>query len=383
MENLPTDSIRKFNDYLNAVKAAFIERDDMVNLLGLGLVSGLPTCFIGEPGTSKSKLIEEFANNIDFNDDKIQKYFGYLITKYTHPDELFGKPSLKRYKNEDVMVRNTDNSLVDCRIAFLDEIFKGNSPLLNSTLGVSNEKKFNRGANEIVKLPLKFLTAASNEYPIDDPRLRALWDRWIIRAEVQDIHTEEGFIRLLQDKDIGKVKSSIDWSDIQNIIDMKDSITYTEDCLKTLVVIKNWLKENNIRCSDRRWRNITNVLQSKAAIDGRKEITSKDCRILSHVIWENPKDRSKVNVMLSELCGGDLKKALSILDAATELHEWAMNCDKVSQLVQAKRRILEQGKELSKLEEDSEIKVVRAKIESIHSSIMEKLRQGSRSLGGS
>lgn len=381
MENLPTDSIRKFNDYLNAVKAAFIERDEFIDLLGLGLVSGLPTCVIGMPGTSKSQLIEAFANNINFNDKSIQNYFGYQITKYTHPDELFGKPSLKRYKDEDVMVRNTDKTLLDCRIGFLDEVFKGNSPLLNSTLSVSNEKKFNRGANEVLDLPLVFLTAASNEYPLHDPALRAMWDRWILRTEVNDIHKDDNFLRLLTEQNLGEVKSTIDWSDVQEIINMKESVEFSQEALQTLMVIRNWLKENKIRVSDRRWRKITNVLKSKAAISGRDKVSSKDCKVLANVLWEDPKDKTKVVLMLADLCGGDLKKAMAILDAATELHEWAMQCDKVSDLVKAKRRILNQEKELNSLDLDSDVSKVQTQVTKLHDEIKEKLKSGSRRLG--
>lgn len=379
--SLPTNEINNYQKYLSSLKSAFLERDEMIDLLGLGLVTGLPTCFIGEPGTSKTNLIEVFANNIKFDNSVQNNFFGYEISKYTHPDEIYGKTSLKRYKEEDIMVRNTENSLIDCNIAFLDEIFKANPNLLNSTLKVSNEKKFNRGANEVLDIPLKLLTAASNEYPTDNKDLRALWDRWIIRSEVSYVRQDESFIRLLTDDNLGVVEETIDWSDIQKIIDAKKDIQISKEAMQTLISIRNALKEMSINCSDRRWRKISNVLKSHAIINGDDTIKPLHCRILSHVIWENPEDKGRVALMLSEICGGDLKRAMEIFESVKELRDQALKSSKINELVRVKRKIVSIFNQLNELERDSEVDLIVEKSRNIMFEIKTHLQHASSNIG--
>jgi MoxR-like ATPase len=56
------------------------------------------------------------------------------------------------------------------RFAFLDEIFKANSAILNSLLSILNERIFFNGS-EKQQVPLLFLMAASNELPEDNEQL--------------------------------------------------------------------------------------------------------------------------------------------------------------------------------------------------------------------
>ena len=64
-------------------------------------------------------------------------------------------------------------------VAFLDEVFKANSAILNSLLTILNERKFDNG-NQRVEVPLMAVVAASNELP-DNEELDALYDRFLIR----------------------------------------------------------------------------------------------------------------------------------------------------------------------------------------------------------
>ena len=101
--------------------------------------------------------------------------------RYTQPEELFGPFSLKALEN-DQFVRNTDGFLPTADIAFIDEIFKANSAILNTLLTVLNERKFDNG-NKRFTVPLIALIGASNELP-DSDELEALYDRFIFRKMV-------------------------------------------------------------------------------------------------------------------------------------------------------------------------------------------------------
>src|SRR5881392_2981474 len=82
-------------------------------------------------------------------------------------------------------VRRTDAMLPEAEIAFLDEIFKSNSAILNSLLTILNERRFFTGSRAI-NVPLCSLYGATNEIP-NDEALSALFDRFLIRARSDNL----------------------------------------------------------------------------------------------------------------------------------------------------------------------------------------------------
>ncbi len=71
------------------------------------------------------------------------------------------------------------------QVAFIDEIFKANSAILNTLLTILNERLFDNG-NVRSKVPLVTLVGASNELP-ESEELDALYDRFLLRKEVRQV----------------------------------------------------------------------------------------------------------------------------------------------------------------------------------------------------
>ena len=95
------------------------------------------------------------------------------------------------------LVINPAGKLPQAVVAFLDEVFKANSALLNSLLTVLNEGEFDDGTGIRKQVPLEMLVGASNEMPEEGEGLEALWDRFVLRHITQDIERDDSFISLL------------------------------------------------------------------------------------------------------------------------------------------------------------------------------------------
>src|SRR5205814_883560 len=80
--------------------------------------------------------------------------------------------------------------------AFLDEVFKASSSILNTILTLMNERRFHNG-REVAEVPLLTLFAAANELPEDD-ELLALHDRFLLRFVVDYLGEDFRFLKLLQ-----------------------------------------------------------------------------------------------------------------------------------------------------------------------------------------
>ncbi len=104
-----------------------------------------------------------------------------MLNKTSDPSELLGPYSIKEMENDKFM-RITTGKLPEAHIAFIDECFKANAPVLNILLPIMNEKIFyNDGKpNDI---PLMTMIGASNEGP-EDESLNAFYDRFLFRINV-------------------------------------------------------------------------------------------------------------------------------------------------------------------------------------------------------
>lgn len=74
---------------------------------------------------------------------------------------------------------------MQAEVAFIDEVFKANSAILNTLLTILNERLFDNG-KERLPVPLLCLVAASNELP-ESEELDALYDRFLLRSQVQQV----------------------------------------------------------------------------------------------------------------------------------------------------------------------------------------------------
>jgi MoxR-like ATPase len=155
-----------------------VDREALVELVVLCAVAGEHVLVVGPPGTAKSAAVRRVAQRLGGT------YFEYLIGRFTEPSEIFGPISLQKLK-EGVVEAETSGMLPEAEIAFLDEVFLGSTAILNTLLGVLNERTFRRGQRAI-SCPLRVCVGASNRLP-EDPQLAAFADRFLVRLFVEPV----------------------------------------------------------------------------------------------------------------------------------------------------------------------------------------------------
>ncbi len=182
------DIRRRLNRLRTSVSRFFVQKQELVDLMLVAAVAQEPLLLVGPPGTAKSDLILKFKDALDVPDED---YFEYMLTRFTEPSEIVGPIDINQLR-EGRYIRREQGKLPMARVAFLDEIFKSNSAILNILLTIINEKKFYQdGRPQPVRLRVLF--AATNEIP-EHGELAALKDRFVLKAEslsVADDHFAE------------------------------------------------------------------------------------------------------------------------------------------------------------------------------------------------
>lgn len=95
----------------------FLGKDEIIRLMLVAVVAGEHCVLLGPPGTAKSALIRSLAELMQ------ARYFEYLLTRFTEPNEIFGPVDIAAFR-EGSYRRNTSGMLPEAEIVFLDEVFK-------------------------------------------------------------------------------------------------------------------------------------------------------------------------------------------------------------------------------------------------------------------
>ncbi len=236
-----TEHIRQLQQDL---KQEFVERDEMIEIALACFIAHLPMILLGPPGTAKSmvlrrlsyglglqstpltiqKLSETMLRELEFskarggegtsgaeraataaNPDpnaatdgngsvqRGRRYYEVLLTRYSTSDEVLGPAHLEMMIHRAVFYRQTTGLLPEAEVAFLDEIFKANSAILNALLSIVNERLF-YNAGVPVRVPLCMIFGASNEVPREE-ELWALFDRFPVRVICRPVEDSKTLLK--------------------------------------------------------------------------------------------------------------------------------------------------------------------------------------------
>ena len=286
---------------LALLEAGLVERRQVLRASLLAALAGEHTLLVGPPGTAKSALARRI--HLAFRD---ARYFERLLTRFTVPEELFGPLSIRALE-EDRYERHVAGFLPDAAVAFIDEVFKANSAILNALLTLLNEREFDNGAGRL-RCPLISVVGATNVVP-ENEVAKAFFDRFLLRLLVAPM-SAEGFRRLLREDRAALPEAlappsalQLDEADLCALAQAAAACALPAAVLDRLAELRAWLAGRGVYVSDRRWVKLAHLLRVAAASEGRAAASEWDLGLVPYCVAADEPARLAVAEWLAARLG--------------------------------------------------------------------------------
>lgn len=357
---------------MDEVNSEVAERQELVQMIAMALLSANNLFILGAPGQAKSFVVNEVRKRITG-----ATQFERLLSKQTDEEALFGRldlaslipgavpaqvlaeddtyQSLKQQlakTAEDFRADPTDTSVTaqmqsltekleryqrglallhsgtpmtitagkipDAHICFLDEIFKAGDGLLNSLLTVLNEHRYtNEGVT--VDIPVVSFFSASNEMPNfrnkEEQILAPLYDRFQLRVVTKDVQERTSRLAVLRNKQggLGEVTATISLDELYAMQAQVKLVAIPDAINELMDDVLCELRREGVTVSDRTFFGYGPVAQAAAWLAGHAEVQPEDLLQLKNYLWNEPAEIEKVEAVLTRLCDDPLRTRLEEL----------------------------------------------------------------------
>lgn len=297
-----------------------VERTEEIELLGISLIGGIDTLFIGEAGVGKTWMIELLMMVLE--GAAPEDFFNTMIFKETPAQDVLGPMDIAAMKSGQIE-RLMSGFLPTAVVAYLDEVFKGSPTLLNALLDIMAQRKLKVGRNIHDARQLLAIYGSSNELP-DREDLLPFRDRWGITKIVQAVRAPENRLIVMGIQDEHQAGGrSIDLTSaprllLSDVAKMKEEVRRVEipDTLRaTMVTAQDRWGGKNLQPSQRRIGQMLMAMKARAWSKGRGQATTDDIIICQHMAWNHPDDAKTAHDVVIEFANTFAKKAARMKEA--------------------------------------------------------------------
>lgn len=304
-----TTTRQQLSSLATSLNSSFPERREVIHGALCAVLSGQHILLLGPPGTAKSALTRAIAQAFGVT------YFETLLTRFSVPEELFGPISLRALE-QDRYERVTTGKLPEAHVAFIDELWKANSAILNSLLSLVNERRYHNGT-QAMQCPLISLFGASNELP-DGKELEALFDRFLFRFEIGYLHRASVARQVFLAPE-PTPPAPLDPAVLATARQEVESVKITDETVDGLLSIREVCRENGVVASDRRWKQSLTAVKAAAYLADQATTSPEDLMLLVDALWREPKERTTLARLVGKIADPISSQANEILDAARDL----------------------------------------------------------------
>lgn len=308
----PQERLEQLRRELNKI---FLERQTVIDGVLAVLLTGGNVVLFGPPGCAKSWMLQELCQAIEG-----AQFFDRLLQPTITPDELLGQPSLRALQQQDDLIRNTKRRLPEAHIAFLDEVFRGNTTSLNALLRLMNERIFENPDPQPV--PLLFVCGAANHVP-DDGDLDAFVDRFVYRPwlrYVRNMSSKRELINRARHNSKLSVSVRLTLDEIKAMQLQAASLPYPDELVEDFIKCQIALEREGFYISDCKLQQLVKLLQAHALVQGDSQVYPESFHdLLPDCLWQkDPKERQKISQILNQCIPDVNQQAVAWYDAAKE-----------------------------------------------------------------
>lgn len=286
----------------------FVQRDEAVRVILLGVLSDSNFMLVGPPGTAKTSVIDSFVRHLD-----TPRRFKLLMGKFTQPEHVTGVLDISAFKQGRYEVV-TDGMLTEATLPILDEVLKASDGCMNSLLGVLGPEREFQGERT-----RNLCVGAATNWPEVEGRsthIEALFDRFLLRCVVTEVDRKDKELRrelyrarskvsrytpnvTITEADLIAARAAV--ADVEISDEVLDALDELIGKLVAPTTSAGKTIPSDIQVSDRRASQLQEVLRANAWLEGRDAVEIEDFEVLRHGLWNRHKHVSVVNAALENL----------------------------------------------------------------------------------
>src|SRR5690606_17562180 len=120
------------------------------------------------------------------------------------------------------------------------------------------------------EVPLLSMVGAANELP-DDEELGALYDRFLLRYQVDYLKEDFRFLHMLSAA-APATRTTVTMAELAEMRARARQVEIPDGVLRDIAELRRRLQDKDVVASDRRWRHSLDLLRARAALHGRDRV---------------------------------------------------------------------------------------------------------------